>query len=1076
MKTMFVSTDSTSSEAISQVAWDVLISVRVEIFMFLAAVVGYLLLFASRIPKDVQRLRMKAKLPQATPKVPEEKEEPEDVTPKKFKSFDEVNDSLRHALEVGDHRAVLKCWNAIKQFDGVPSMSVAQIVESMQHLKKDAQFIIKELQTFFKKNPSECHMGCLDNVLESLAKRLDSQLVAMVVDMLPSIGLKQDQRSYEIRLSMHASTRSFAEVQGLVAEMQANQVEFSTPVKLALLKVAIQTEKFEEGLSHFSQLKESWDGQASSWAVPRHIMAQFVQMACKTHQLAALLVEVKSVPLPEEVINEMLSECIRMNDTELARSVETLARAQEGSLADSTYSLLLKGLDGRPWRMKAVVQEVLNREAAEVSTDLAISVLKVCGKLNDVGLGDMLLERMQPKQMVVLSAFIRFYTEGSHHNKACDVFEKYVLPLSAGDKQRRVMIDARVEQSLMSSALKCGRSSLVQCLFDGSKTDVAKHIVMIRKCASENNLKGAMSIFTSLKEGGVEMNSIIYNTVLDACVKCKELKAAEDWMSLTKEAGLVDAVSFNTLMKAYLMNGNLDKARELIQDMKKAGLQPNRVTFNELLNAVVVNSSRRSDVWQVIKEMKEASIPPNQVTCSILLKSLNAKSSDTDITLTMDLIEMIDEPMDEVTLSSTVEACVRIGKPDMLASKLRQLEGKQRIVVTGSHTCGSLIKAYGHAKDMEGVWRSWKEMRSRLIKPTSITLGCMVEALVNNGDTEGAFELMHEMQQDEQCRDTVNSVIYCSVLKGFARQRKLERVWDVYQEMSAKHIEMSLITFNTIIDACARSGQMESLPKVLQDMRKHHVDPNIITYSTILKGQCQAGDIQLAFSTLKDMRRETDLKPDEIMFNSLLDGCARNNLFEEGMQLFEEMQKEGIVPSNFTLSIMVKLLNRSRKVEEAFALVQDLSRKYNFKPNVHVYTNLMQACIGNRQQHRALTVLETMVKERVRPDCRTYAILIRASLYQSNCEQAIALLRTALGLSGALSLDPRFAACSEIDHSMVNETLTSLADYGAQRLLEPLLADIKNSKLRINLGAPSQRPTSGKGKGKGKGNSQKGSW
>jgi pentatricopeptide repeat protein len=210
-------------------------------------------------------------------------------------------------------------------------------------------------------------------------------------------------------------------------------------------------------------------------------------------------------------------------------------------------------------------------------------------------------------------------------------------------------------------------------------------------------------------------------------------------MSKTTEAGMVDVVSFNTLIKSHLAHSNLSKAREMMEQMKRAGLQPNRVTYNEILNAVVVLGSRRSDIWEVVKEMKEASIPPNQVTCSILLKTLNGKSSETDILSTMDLIEALDEPMDEVLLSSVVEACVRIGKPDLLVSKLEALQGKDRIALNGSHTSGSLIKAYGHAKDLQGVWRVWKDMRSKLIKPTSITLGCMVEAVVNNGDTEGAF-------------------------------------------------------------------------------------------------------------------------------------------------------------------------------------------------------------------------------------------------------------------------------------------------------------------------------------------------
>merc|ERR1719160_1534252 len=159
------------------------------------------------------------------------------------------------------------------------------------------------------------------------------------------------------------------------------------------------------------------------------------------------------------------------------------------------------------------------------------------------------------------------------------------------------MIDSRVEKSLMSAALNCGRSDVVQCLFDASKMDVAKHVVMIRKCGLENNLKGAMEIFNSLKNGGVELNSIIYNTVLDACVKCQDLKAAEDWMKQTQEAGMADVITFNTIIKAYLMQGDVTKARSVVDDMRKLGLQPNRVTFNELLNQAVAKSSRRSDVW-----------------------------------------------------------------------------------------------------------------------------------------------------------------------------------------------------------------------------------------------------------------------------------------------------------------------------------------------------------------------------------------------------------------------------------------------------------------------------------------------
>merc|ERR1719506_2441745 len=115
------------------------------------------------------------------------------------------------------------------------------------------------------------------------------------------------------------------------------------------------------------------------------------------------------------------------------------------------------------------------------------------------------------------------------------------------------------------------------------------------------------------------------------------------------------------------------------------------------------------------------------------------------------------------------------------------------------------------------------------------------------------------------------------------------------------------------------------------------------------------------------MKRDTNLKPDEIVYNSLLDGCAQNSLVDEGLRLLEEMQKAGVQPSNFTLSILVKLMNRARRLEQAFTLVEQITNKYRFRPNVHVYTNLIQACVSNQQMKRGLFVLEQMIEERVVP-------------------------------------------------------------------------------------------------------------
>jgi len=1052
-------------------AWALLVSTRVELILFAAAIAAYFALFGNVLPRNPKlEKKVKAAKEETSHKDASiKKDNSRNLDDVELEDCDSVEKEFQAAFENGDHRSVLRCWAAMKKFDKMPAVSLPHVVESMQRFKKDTAFILRELKSFFKKYPSERDMNCINDLLESLAKRLDSDLMEKIVEMLPSIDLKMDQRSFEIFLNMYFTTRSFQEVKTLVSEMKASDIPFTTRATIVVIKTALKMNNFDEALQYFRELKKIWTAHSLTSTpsmAPRHIVSQLVELACKEHQLSEFLAELRGVPITEEVVNVMLLECVRQKDLSLTLLVEQLAREQEIPFTDATYSLLIKGMASDSIRVQGIFDEVTNK-GIEVTPDFAASVLQFCAQTSNIKMAENLYAHMKPSALPVLAAFIRFFAENEQYEKACDVYEQDLLRLHGTAEatadpqgQRSLLLDARMERSLMNAALRCGRAHLAKNLLDSSPSDVAKHITMIRNCAAENNLQGAISVFDSLERSGVDLNSVIYNTVLDACVECRDLKAAEAWMEQTKKAGMADVVSFNTLIKAHLQSSNFDKARSLMEEMRKDGLQPNRVTFNELINAMVNKggAGRRNQTWDIVDEMMTAGVKPNQVTCSILLKSLNNGSGEREIVKTMELINTMEEPMDEVLLSSVVEACVRIGKPELLSSKLKSLQGNNGVAVNGSHTFGSLIKAYGHAKDIDGVWRCWKEMRSRHIKPTSITLGCMVEAVVSNGDPEGAYELIHQMQDDESCRGSLNSVIYCSVLKGFTREKKIDRVWSVYEEMNKRKIELSIVTYNTLIDACARCARMEQIPDILEDMKKHRIKPNVITYSTMLKGHCQNGDIQTSFLILEQMKKDARLKPDEIMYNSLLDGCAQNNLVDEGLRLLEEMQIEGVTPSNFTLSILVKLMNRARKLDQAFEIVENITKKYHFRANVHVYTNLVQACISNQQIPRGMGLLEQMVRERIVPDTRTYAILVRASMSKGMFEQAVGLLRGAMGLQESLPfLQQQVAVCQNFDYALVHEVLAGLADRGqAQDFAVPLMADVRQYT-RIRIDASTQR-------------------
>ena len=331
---------------------------------------------------------------------------------------------------------------------------------------------------------------------------------------------------------------------------------------------------------------------------------------------------------------------------------------------------------------------------------------------------------------------------------------------------------------------------------------------------------------------------------------------------------------------------------------------------------------------------------------------------------------------------------------------------------------------------------------------------------------DGGYELITTLLEDPQCRDQVNAVIFGSVLKGYGRARCMERVVSVFEEMLSRGIEPSVVTYNAMVDACARNGQMKMVPELLKGMKARKLEPNLITYSTMIKGFCQRGDMPAAFNVLEDLKKDLpDSKPDEVVFNTLLDGCAQSRLAAEGEWLLREMQAQDIQPSNYTLTVMVKLMGQSRRVDRAFELVDTITHKYRFRMNSHVCGALIQACLATRDPLRAANVYERAVREKLQLEPRTCQHLIRCLLSAAHTVKAVSLLRAMTGIHGANS-SPSTAGnpgLGAFDEGFLAEVLATLAASNDCALAPALYSDLRASKPKLRLDAVTARKLMGKG-------------
>merc|ERR1719362_2792047 len=130
-----------------------------------------------------------------------------------------------------------------------------------------------------------------------------------------------------------------------------------------------------------------------------------------------------------------------------------------------------------------------------------------------------------------------------------------------------------------------------------------------------------------------------------------------------------------------------------------------------------------------------------------------------------------------------------------------------------------------------------------------------------------------------------------------------------------------------------------------------------------------------------------------MMYNSLLDGCAKEQRLTDALRLVQEMKDDHVRPSNYTLTMLVKLMGRCKKLGKAFEVVDNLTKEFGFRPNIQVYTCLIQACFFNRQPAKALSLLDQLLADGLHPDSKTFVVLVRGHLQMGLLDAAVALVR-----------------------------------------------------------------------------------
>jgi len=476
----------------------------------------------------------------------------------------------------------------------------------------------------------------------------------------------------------------------------------------------------------------------------------------------------------------------------------------------------------------------------------------------------------------------------------------------------------------------------------------------------------------------------------------KNISAANRLFEILLAEKNADVYSYGAMLSALCNVDRIDDAYALIESMKSSNVRPNLIMYNTLLHAAITKGK------QIMAHKLRQDIESLQLGSSemYLIGLMRIESLSGSIHSLREVwkkeIESIYSSKQHVGFAALAWYCTALAKLDCPEQAVPLLE----------KLCDSEMFPMKYEDALTVVDEDgWQKV---LQKPrASDRQSGLNSNVANNKHIRAAFD---------------------TTIASLCRRRDIARVNQVVQIMSDCRLEPSAST----IAALSKFLPMESTGEVFSASKKQTRGTNDLNLSLIknfsqhLFNDVEARNAMLTKAALKSIEEvellwekleEANWTPDICSFNILLTNYARVRNVEKAWNIFEQIKKRRLLPTESTCVSMIvvhsklkrqdsakfrivefveemKKLRIDHTVKTATALIRvygqlglcdqalmvlDDLKKLGIKPNIYSYNTMMNGFVDSREgTEMTLSYFVRMVGDGVQPDRYSYNILISA--------------------------------------------------------------------------------------------------
>lgn len=284
---------------------------------------------------------------------------------------------------------------------------------------------------------------------------------------------------------------------------------------------------------------------------------------------------------------------------------------------------------------------------------------------------------------------------------------------------------------------------------------------------------------------------------------------------------------------------------------------------------------------------------------------------------------------DALTLISLASAVAQCG--DECSAKSVHCYVMRRGWDVGDIIAGNaMVDMYAKLSNIELAQRVFHYLPARDV----VSWNTLITGYMQNGLANEAIKTYNDMQKHEGLKPIQGTFV--SVLPAYSQLGALQQGMRMHALSVKTGLNLDVYVSTCLIDLYAKCGKLAEAMVLFEHMPRRSTGP----WNAIIAGLGVHGHGAKALDLFSQMQQE-GIKPDHVTFVSLLSACSHAGLVDQGRSFFDLMQTVyGIMPIAKHYACMADMLGRAGQLDEAFEFIQGMP----IKPDSAVWGALLGAC------------------------------------------------------------------------------------------------------------------------------------